>query len=181
MGPRRCSACGGRGYFELCYGTLLDRHRDVLKDTVIWNIEEGRRLTGPRLGEAMRVWTALLDRVRRFMERYDFLVLPVSQTLPFDVDQPYVTEIDGVKMETYLDWMSSCAHISVLGLPAIAVPCGFTDDGLPVGVQIVGRQHEDLRVLQLACAFEQRNGAGLRRPRTDALRTPAVRSPAPEG
>ena len=156
-------------YFELCYGGLLDEHRDVLKDTVIWNIEEGRRLTSPQLGASMRAWTLLLDRVRRFMERYDFLVLPVSQVPPFDVDQPYVTEIDGVKMETYLDWMSSCAHISVLGLPAIAVPCGFTDDGLPVGVQIVGRQHDDLRVLQLACAFEQLNGAGLRRPPIEDL------------
>ena len=66
-------------YFELCYGGLLDEHRDVLKDTVIWNIEEGRRLTSPQLGASMRAWTLLLDRVRRFMERYDFLVLPVSQ------------------------------------------------------------------------------------------------------
>ena len=156
-------------YFEACYGTLLDEHGDVLKDTVIWNIEEGRRLTGPRLGEAARTWSALLDRVRRFFERHDFLVLPVSQVPPFDVDQPYVTEIDGVKMETYLDWMSSCAHISVLGLPAISVPCGFTDDGLPVGVQIVGRQHDDLGVLRLAHAFEQLNGAGLRRPPIEDL------------
>ena len=156
-------------YFEACYGTLLDEHRELLKDTVIWNIEEGRQLTGPRLGEAARAWSALLDRVRRFFERYDFLVLPVSQVPPFDVDQPYVTEIDGVRMETYLDWMSSCAHISVLGLPAISVPCGFTDDGLPVGVQIVGRQHDDLSVLRLAHAFEQLNGAGLRRPPIDDL------------
>ena len=151
-------------YFEACYGTLLDEHRRLLKDTVIWNIEEGRRLGGPRLGDAARAWSALLDRVRRFFERFDFLVLPVSQVPPFDVDQPYVTEIDGVHMETYLDWMSSCAHISVLGLPAISVPCGFTDDGLPVGVQIVGRQHDDLGVLRLAHAFEQVNGAGRRRP-----------------
>ena len=162
-------------YFELCYGSLLDEHRELLKDTVIWNIEEGRQLGGPRLGAAARAWSALLDRVRRFMERYEFLVLPVSQVPPFDVDQPYVTEIDGVKMETYLDWMSSCAHISVLGLPAISVPCGFTDDGLPVGVQIVGRQHDDLRVLQLAYAFEQLNGAGLRRPRLDDLAQSAGR------
>ena len=156
-------------YFELCYGTLLDEHRELLKDTVIWNIEEGRRLDGPRLGGAARAWSALLDRAHRFFERYEFLVLPVSQVPPFDVDQPYVTEIDGVKMETYLDWMSSCAHISVLGLPAISVPCGFTDDGLPVGVQIVGRQHDDLGVLQLAYAFEQLNGTSRSGPPIDDL------------
>ena len=156
-------------YFEACYGTLLDEHRELLKDTVIWNIEQGRRLSGPRLGAAARAWSKLLDRVRRFFERHEFLVLPVSQVPPFDVDQPYVTEIDGVKMETYLDWMSSCAHISVLGLPAISVPCGFTDDGLPVGIQIVGRQHDDLGVLRLAHAFEQLNGAGLRPPPMEDL------------
>ena len=162
-------------YFELCHGALLDEHREVLKETVVWNIEEGRRLSGPRLGASMRAWSALLDRVRRFQERYEFLVLPVSQVPPFDVDQPYVTEIDGVRMETYLDWMRSCSWISVLGLPAISVPCGFTDDGLPVGLQIVGRQHGDLRVLQLAHAFEQRNRAGLRRPPIDALERSAGR------
>ena len=156
-------------YFEACYGSLLDEHRDLLKDTVIWNIEEGRRLDGPRLGEAARTWSALLDRVRRFLERYEFLVLPVSQAPPFDVDLAYPTEIAGVRLETYLDWMASCAHISVLGLPAIAVPCGFTDDGLPVGIQIVGRQHADLRVLQLAHAFERHNRAGDRRPPIEAL------------
>ena len=151
-------------YFELYYGALLDRHRDAMKDTVVWNIEAGRRLTGPQLGAAARAWSALLDRTSRFMARYDYLVLPVSQVPPFDVDQPYVTEINGVRMDTYLDWMSSCAYISVLGLPAISVPCGFTSDGLPVGVQIVGRQHDDLGVLRLAYAFEQRNRAGERRP-----------------
>ena len=162
-------------YFELCHGALLDEHREVLKETVVWNIEEGRRLAGPRLGASMRAWSALLDRVRRFLERYEFLVLPVSQVPPFDVDQPYVTEIDGVRMETYLDWMRSCSWISVLGLPAISVPCGFTDDGLPVGLQIVSRQHGDLRVLQLAHAFEQRNRAGLRRPPIDELERSAGR------
>ena len=157
-------------YFELYYGSLLDTRRDALKDTVIWNIEEGRRLTGPRLGEATRAWSALLDRVSRFMARYDYLVLPVSQVPPFDVEQPYVTEINGVRMDTYLDWMRSCSWISVLGLPAISVPCGFTDEGLPVGVQIVGRQHADLDVLHLAHAFEQLDRAGERRPMNLARR-----------
>ncbi|MCY4663012.1 MAG: amidase [Acidobacteria bacterium] len=151
-------------YFELCYGALLDEHRHEMKDTVVWNIEEGRRLTGPRLGKAARAWTALLDRVRRFLDRYEYLALPVTQVPPFDVEQPYPTEIDGVPMTTYLDWMRSCSDISVLGLPAIAVPCGFTGDGLPVGLQIVGRQHDDLGVLQIAHAFEQAAGAGRRRP-----------------
>ena len=98
------------------------------------------------------------------METYEFLILPVNQALPFDVKQRYITEIDGVKMETYIDWMRSCYYISVLGLPAISVPCGFTPDGLPVGVQIVGQHQDDFGVLQLAHAFEQATGFWKQRP-----------------
>ena len=150
--------------YELEYGDLLDDHRELLKDTVVWNIEEGRRLTGPQLGEVERQRTDLYQRVGAFMEQYEFLVLPVSQVPPFDVEQPYVTEINGVQMETYLDWMRSCYYITVTGLPAISMPCGFTPEGLPVGVQIVGRRHDDFGVLQLAHAFEQATGFWKQRP-----------------
>lgn len=150
--------------FELSYGELLDTQRDKLKDTVIWNIEEGRRLTGPELGRAERQRTELYHRLRRLLEEYEFLLLPVCQVLPFSVDQPYVTEINGQPLATYLDWMRSCYYISVTGLPAISIPCGFSPEGLPVGLQIVGRHQDDFGVLQLASAFEQVTGVGRRRP-----------------
>lgn len=141
--------------FELAFGELLQTHRDKLKDTVIWNIQEGMKLTGPQIGAAERRRTELYHRVRKFMETYEFLILPVSQVPPFDVNERWLTEINGVKMDTYIDWMKSCYYITVTGLPAISVPCGFTPEGLPVGVQIVGRHQDDLGVLQLAHAFEQ--------------------------
>jgi amidase len=150
--------------FELSYAELLDTHRDHIKDTVIWNIEEGKKLTGPQIGRAERKRTELYHRVREFMETHEFLILPVNQVPPFDVNQRYVTEINGVKMDTYIDWMKSCYYISVIGLPAISVPCGFTPEGLPVGVQIVGRHQDDLGVLQLAYAFEHSTGLWNRRP-----------------
>ena len=140
--------------FEVLYGGLLKSHRDRIKDTVIWNVEAGLELTGPQIGQAERKRTELYHRVREFMETYEFLVLPVCQVPPFDVKQRYVTEINSVKMESYIDWMKSCYYITVLGLPAISVPCGFTPEGLPVGVQIVGRHQDDFGVLQLAYAFE---------------------------
>jgi hypothetical protein len=77
---------------------------------------------------------------------------------PFDVRQRFIKEINGEKMGTYIDWMKSCYYITTIGFPAISVPCGFTADGLPVGVQIVGRHQDDLGVLQLAYAFEQATG-----------------------
>ncbi len=150
--------------FELAFSELLPAYRDQLKDTVIWDIEEGMKLTGPQIGQAERKRTELYHRIRNFMEAYEFLVLPVSQVPPFDVKQRYVTEINGVQMDTYFDWMKSCYYISTIGLPAISVPCGFTPDGLPVGVQIVGRHQDDFGVLQLAYAFEQATGFWKQKP-----------------
>lgn len=137
------------------YGGLLRDQRALLKDTAIWNIEEGLALTGEEAGAAERLRQALFVSMHAFFERYEFLVCPVSQVPPFDINQPYVTEINGTKMETYLDWMKSCYLISASGHPAISVPCGFTPEGLPVGVQIVGRYREEFRLLQFAHAFEQ--------------------------
>ena len=150
--------------FHLRYGALLEKHRHEMKDTVIWNIEQGLKLTGADLAAAETKRTVLYHQVRAFMERHEFLVLPATQVPPFDVTQPYVTEINGVPLPTYIDWMRACSDITVTGLPAISVPCGFTDDGLPVGIQIVGRHQDDWGVLQLAYAFEQATGVGMRRP-----------------
>ncbi len=150
--------------FELSRSDLLQTNRDLLKDTVIWNIEQGVKLAGPQIGWAERKRTELYHRVRTFMERYEFLILPVSQVPPFDVKQRYVTEINDVAMDTYIDWMRSCYYITLTGHPAASVPCGFTPDGLPIGVQIVGRHQDDFGVLQLAHAFEQATTFWKRRP-----------------
>ena len=145
-------------YFELKLASLLPEHREKMKETVIWNIESGMKLSGPELGRAEVKRTALFHRVREFMQNYDFLALPVSQVPPFPIEQEFVSEINGVQMETYLDWMRSCYFISVTGQPAISVPSGFTNDGLPIGLQLVGRPQDDLGVLQLAYAFEKATG-----------------------
>jgi amidase len=150
--------------FALKYGPLLGEHRDRMKDTVIWNIEAGLRLTGRDVADAEVKRTRLYHRVRSFMATYEFLVLPVTQVPPFDVTQPYVTEINGLALPTYIDWMRVCSDITVTGHPAISVPAGFTREGLPVGIQIVGRHQDDWGVLQLAHAFEQATRIGTRRP-----------------
>ena len=143
---------------------LLHNHRDQLKDTVIWNIEEGMKLNAADVGMTEVKRAALYERVRKFLETYEFMVFPVSQHPPFDVTQPYLTEVNGVQMETYIDWMRSCYYITATGLPAISVPCGFTEDGLPVGVQIVGRHLSEFSVLKLAYAFQQATGFWKQRP-----------------
>jgi len=144
--------------FELKFRDLLRTHRHQLKETIIWNAEEGAKLTGPQIGRAELKRTELYHRVRRFMERHEFMVFPTTQVLPFDVKERFVKEINGVRMPTYIDWMKSCYFITVTGLPAISVPAGFTAAGLPVGLQIVGRHQDDFGVLQLAHAFERATG-----------------------
>jgi len=149
---------------QLGLGKLLQTDRHRMKDTVVWNIEEGEKLTGPQVGAAELKRSQLFERMRTFMGRYDFLVAPVVQVLPFDVEKPYVTEIEGHRMPTYIDWMSSCSHITVTGSPALSVPCGFSRGGLPVGIQIVGRHLDDFGVLQMGHAFEQATGHWKQRP-----------------
>jgi amidase len=151
-------------HMESRFTDLIAKHRDQIKDTVIWNTEQGQKLTGPQIARAEIKRTALYHRVRTFMETHEFLVCTTNQVPPFDVKQPYVTEINGVKLPTYIDWMKACWYITITGHPAISVPAGFTDDGLPVGIQIVGRHQDDFGVLQLAHAFEQATQTWKRRP-----------------
>ena len=150
--------------FELSYTDLIRDHRDEIKETVIWNAEEGLKISGPQLARAEWKRTELFQRMRLFMQKHEFLIAPVTQVPPFPVTQEYITAVEGVPMATYIDWMKSCYYITVTGHPAISVPAGFTPEGLPVGIQIVGRHQDELGVLQLAHAFEQATQVWRRRP-----------------
>jgi len=146
------------------YGSLLAAHPEAFKDTLAKEIEEGLRLTGGDVARAETAHAQLWRRFQAFLDTYEFFVLPTTQLPPFDLDTPYPTEIAGVPFDSYIDWMKSCWYISATGNPAASVPAGFTPDGLPIGVQIVGRAKEDFSVLQLAHAFEQATGFGTRHP-----------------
>ena len=145
-------------------GSLLKEHRDKLKDTVIWNTEEGLRRSAADIARAESLRTALFHRMRQFLEKYDFFACPVNQLPPYPVEVEWPQEIAGVRMGNYLDWMKSCYYITITSHPAISVPAGFTEDGLPVGIQIVGRYRDDFGVLQLAHAFESLTEVWKRRP-----------------
>jgi amidase len=151
------------GYAAALRGDL-ERGRAQLKDMVVWNIEHGLKLTPADLERAARAQAAFDARITAFFATHEFLVLPTVQVLPFPVEVEWPREIEGVPMHTYIDWMATCYAISATGLPAISVPCGFSADGLPVGLQIVGRRGCDLHVLALARAFEQATQLARRRP-----------------
>jgi amidase len=154
-------------------GDLVEAHRDQVKDTVRWEIDRAGRLTARDVGRMEAKRTTLHHRMRAFFERYDVFALPVAQVPPFDVTQPYPTEIDGVPMANYIDWVRVSYYISATGHPAISVPCGFTDEGLPVGLQLVGRYHGDRELLQIAHGYEQARALERRVPA--ALNTKATK------
>jgi amidase len=148
------------------HGPLVAAHCDRMKPEALWEIDRGSRLSAADIGRALVQHGEILERMRRFEESYEFLICIVNQVPPFDAELDWPKAIDGVKMEHYIAWMKSTYWVSVTSRPAISVPAGFTTDGLPVGIQIVGRYRDELGVLQLAHAFEQATGFGLRRPGT---------------
>ena len=151
--------------FATSYESLRSEQGDLLKDTVKWNIDLGLALKGSDITAAERAHGRMFSRMADLLYRYDFLVAPVSQVAPFAADIEYPRQIAGVDMPHYIGWMRSCYRISVTGHPAISVPCGFTADGLPIGIQIVGRYRKERELLAFAQAFEKANPAGSVRPR----------------
>jgi len=146
------------------YKELLANRRAELKPDAIAEIEAGARLSGEDVARALMSQAQMLERMRVFQEKYRFLICAVNQVPPFDASEHWPKSINGVAMENYISWMKSTYWISATCRPAISVPAGFTEDGLPVGIQIVGRYRRDYTVLQLAHAFEEATGFGGRRP-----------------
>jgi len=150
--------------FAADHAELLRDHRAQLKDTVIWNVERGLALSVDQVLRANQLRAAQFLRMCAFLERFDVLVLPVSQVVPFPVEVDWVRSINGVPMATYIDWMQSCSLITMTSHPALSLPCGFTPEGLPVGVQIVGRYRGEAELLAFAAAWETALGVSSRRP-----------------
>jgi amidase len=146
------------------FGATLAAHREQLKDSLIGNIEYGLGLSAERIGAALRRRSAIFGRMKAFLRDYDVLALPTVQVLPFPVEREWVTEINGVPQETYIDWIRTCSRITVTAHPAVSVPAGLSADGLPVGLQLVGPYGSDEQLLAVAGAVGQVITPALARP-----------------
>jgi amidase len=147
------------------YAPRVRERPEWVKDTIRFEVAEAERLTAADVSRALARQARMFAESAELFARYDYLVLPVTQVAPFDVTVPYPTRIADTPMRSYIDWMRSCWYITMMANPAISVPGGFTESGLPVGLQIVGRHRADWSVLQLAHAFEVATGHGKRRPK----------------
>jgi amidase len=132
----------------------LPEWRERMQKDLVRDIEQGLALTATEIARSEVLRSALWHRVRAFMATRDLLLLPTVAVPPFPVEQPYPTQINGKPLDNYTQWLYLTYGITVTGLPAISLPCGFTRSGLPVGLQIVGRRGHDAAVLRAAAAFE---------------------------
>lgn len=151
-------------FYRQSYGELFKERPEDLGESIKWEIAQGLGLTVDDLGRAEVLRSQVYDRMYAFLTEHRYLVAPVAQLPPFDVTLPWPREIASVKQTYYREWMRVCSRVTLAGLPAVSVPFGFTSDGLPVGLQIIGRQGDDLGVLRMAAAVEATTGTWKQRP-----------------
>jgi amidase len=154
--------------FEVLRGvTFAGAFKEVIhkvKPTLAENVRFGLSLTPERIAKALELRGAMFTRMREFLVRYDAFAAPVTQVAPFSVEDEYPRSIAGVEMGSYLEWFRSCSRITVTSHPAVSVPAGFTDGGLPIGLQLIGRYRGEVALLRLAEAFTEATGLGTHTP-----------------
>ena len=140
--------------FAISKAALLREKRDLLKPEVIWNIEEGLKLTVERLARAEAQRVAMTRRTLEFFKTYDLLLTPATIVAPFPVENRYVAECAGKKFDNYVEWLAIVYAITLVCCPALSLPCGFTALGLPVGLQMVAAPRGEARLLAGAKVLE---------------------------
>jgi amidase len=150
--------------FARAFGDQLPVLRRHAKATLVWNVERGLELDGPAIARAQRTRGETFRRVAELLQRFDLIVAPSAQVAPFPIETEYPGEVAGVAMDHYLGWMRACTRITVSAHPVLAVPAGFTDGGLPVGMQLVGRFRGDRELLAHGAAWEAATLWGKRHP-----------------
>lgn len=145
-------------------GDLLESDRDRVAPEIIWNIEKGQNITAAEVLNAERVRARIFHEMTAFFEKYDLLACPTVSVPPYPVDQRFPTEIGGQKLTSYIDWMFLTFVITLTGCPAISIPCGTTRDGLPVGLQLIGKPRGDFDLLSAAHLLEDALGLARRMP-----------------
>lgn len=150
--------------FGTMMGPILEQYREKISSDIIGNIERGLNITPDQIFVAERVRSSLYQKMVGFFQNHDLLICPTTSVPPFPVEQPYVKEIDGKQCETYIDWFSITFALTMTGCPVVSLPCGFNDNGLPIGIQIVGKPRGEAALLRAAHHLESILGVGMQQP-----------------
>ena len=145
-------------------GPLLEEHRDRIAPEIVGNVERGFEVTPQTLFEAKRIRWQLYQKMIDFFETHDYLICPAASIPPFPIEQRYVTEIDGQPCKTYIDWFSITFALTMTSCPVLSLPCGFTEKGLPVGLQIVARPRGEAELLRDGFRMEEIFGMAVKLP-----------------
>lgn len=146
------------------YGALLRDRRTELTPTVVWNIEAGGRLTAQDYLSAERRRTAIYRSFRQLFARKDFLVAPAASVFPWNNDAGEVTRIDGMRMETPIDYLAVTFIVSLVGFPVLTLPTPRHPDQLPFGVQIIAAPGQESKLFAFGRRIEEQLGFCHRRP-----------------
>jgi len=138
--------------------SILIEHREQIAPEIIWNIEKGLGVTNAQLLDAERVRSGLYRQMENFFKEYDLLLCPTVSVPPFPKDQRYVDVIAGQPTQTYIDWIAITFAITMTSCPALSLPVGFTESGLPVGLQVIGRPRGEAALLRACHRMEEALG-----------------------
>ncbi len=152
--------------FYVSQKQLLANQRDLLKPEVIWNIEKAREVSMDDIERVENARARYLKRAVTFFEHYDLLLSPATIVPPYPIDQRYVESCEGVTFSNYIEWCTIAYAITITGFPAMSLPAGFTDTGLPVGLQMVTGPRSEADLLHAALQLEQLLGLRHRVPMT---------------
>ena len=151
------------GFLEAADELVEEHGRDLRRDLVA-NVEEGRALSAREIARGFRLRTEIFRATARLLRDYDVLALPATPLVSVPAGRTWPTEIAGTHFDRYFLWQRLACRVTVTAHPCLSVPGGFSADGLPVGLQLVGRHRGDLELLRIAAAIEEATGYGERRP-----------------
>jgi len=148
-----CQVLRAHGFASSLFDLYQDR-RDQLKPEVVWNIERGLALSAREIAEAERVRGTIFNNASQFMRGVDLLITPATIVPPYPIEERYVRSCNGTEFDTYIDWLAIAYAITLTSLPALSMPAGLTPDGLPLGIQLVGKPRGEAQLLSHAAMIE---------------------------
>ena len=136
-------------------GNLVKEYEGAILEDIRKNVQVGFDAKGGEVIEAEKTRRELVINMEKFFKKHDFLICPSASVSPFPVDQPFVSEIEGQKCETYIDWFSITFAITMTSCPALSIPCGITESGLPIGIQVVAPLRQEAKLLNFGIKLQE--------------------------